>query len=91
MKKIIVTYDCGTKENRDGFYAALERLNMSGLCEKEEGCLGSKYYFPTFDDTKLLLVELWESEDNLTLHKQQPHFMKMLKIKEKMNVITSAI
>lgn len=91
MIKILVTYDCSTKENRDAFYLALKELDMSNLCEKEEGCLGYKYYFPAEDDTKLLLTEIWESEDNLTLHKQQPHFIKMLALKEKMNIETSAV
>lgn len=89
MKRLIVYYQCGTKENRDAFYGELTAENIGEKCEGEAGCAGYKYYFPASDDTTLLLVEEWESDEALTAHKFQPHMAKLIEIKEKYNVTTT--
>lgn len=88
MKTLIVTYLCGTKENRDAFYTGIVENGIGEKCENEKGCESYKYYFPAFDDTSLLLIEEWENEEALTAHKFQPHMSKLMELKEKYDVKT---
>lgn len=88
MKRIIISYACGSKENRDAFWKVLTENEIGVKSSNEKGCLCYKYYFPALDDTSLLLIEQWENDEVLESHKQQPHFLLLAKIKNEMNIET---
>ncbi len=83
MIQILVTYNCGTKENRDAFYSELAANKVSELSEAEEGCFCYQYYFPCEDDTKVFLVEQWETIEHQHAHMELPHFDLVGQLKEK--------
>lgn len=86
MVQVLVNYACGTKENRDAFYAALAENKISQISEAEEGCLCYKYYFPCEEDTKVFLLEQWRSIEDQQFHKTLPHFALIGELKAKYNV-----
>ncbi len=89
MIQILVTYACGTKENRDAFYQELAANKVSELSEAEEGCLCYQYYFQCSDDTKLFLVEQWEKLEHQHAHRELPHFALVGQLKEKYGAKTT--
>ena len=82
MYEFLVTYECGTKENRDAFHAALVAEKLGETCEAEDGCLRYEYFFPAKAEDKLFLLEMWESREAQKVHTTQPHFARIGEIKK---------
>ena len=89
MLQVLVTYDCGNKENRDAFYAALKENDISAISEAEEGCICYRYYYPCEDDSKVFLVEQWETVAAQQAHKLLPHFALIGQLKEKYQIAST--
>ena len=72
MYTIYVTFTC-RPAMREAF---VERVKQEGILDKirnEDGCHRYDYYFSAEDDTKLLLLEAWESKRHQEIHITQPH------------------
>ena len=72
MYTIYVTFKC-RPAMREAF---VERVKQEGILDKirnEDGCHRYDYYFSAEDDTKLLLLEAWESKRHQEIHMTQPH------------------
>ena len=54
---------------------AVAQPNLEGT-RKEKGCISYDFHVKTDDPNTIVVVERWESRDNLTSHMQQPHFLK---------------
>ena len=50
---------------------------------RENGCRRYEYFYSAEEDTKLLLVEQWETEADQKLHMKQPHMNVLRALKEK--------
>ena len=89
MKIHFITYECGTKENRENFFKELYPLGKT--CKNEPGCYQYEYFFPYEDDSKIFLLERWEDEAALELHMATENYKKIAQVKPKYNVTTSII
>ena len=83
MYQIFVTYTFDSKEKRDGFYADLDKNQIAETCSREKGCIRYEYFYPCKDETRLFLVELWESGEDQQVHTKQPHFALIGELKGK--------
>lgn len=77
-----VTYKC-KPDLREEFLEAILREGVDVACRLEQGNLKYDYYLP-FDGGKdeLLLVEKWRDADALALHFKQPHYQRLMRLKE---------
>lgn len=66
------------------FIEELYSNDIPGICAAEDGCLGYDYFAPLEDEDGLLLVEKWESEEALAVHKTQPHFAFLQQLKDEL-------
>ena len=46
--------------------------SLTGPIQVEHGCLGCGFYYDVQDSESILLVEEWETSDDLTRHFQSP-------------------
>ena len=53
---------------------AVARPNIEGT-RKEKGCISYDFHQKIDDPNTVVVVERWESRDNLTSHMQEPHFL----------------
>lgn len=51
---------------RDDFYNAI--LDKAAFFRTEKGNIQYKYYFATDNDTDIVLIEKWETEEDLAAH-----------------------
>ena len=77
-----VTYKC-KPELREEFLEAILREGIDIDCRAEAGNVKYEYYLP-FDGSgdELLLVEKWRDADALALHFKQPHYQRLMQLKE---------
>ncbi|MBE6036300.1 MAG: antibiotic biosynthesis monooxygenase [Clostridiales bacterium] len=66
---------------RDAFYEALNRIGVGEGSRAEAGNLQYEYFFSAEDPDKLMLIERWESQEALDLHKEMPHFKALQPLK----------
>lgn len=83
MKTILVTYIAKDEETLDKFYAELLEERIGELSRKDEGCLKYDYYLSLEKDNQILLVERWESEEALELHRKTGHYAKAKELSAK--------
>ena len=76
MKTILVTYKAKDEETLDRFYAELIEEKIGELSKADEGCLKYEYYLSMEKDNQILLVERWESEEAIELHRKTGHYAK---------------
>lgn len=77
-----VTYKC-KPELREDFFEAILREGIDVACRLEQGNLKYDYYLPLDgDENELLLVEKWRDADALALHFKQPHYRRLMQLKE---------
>lgn len=76
-----VTYKCKPNQ-RDSFLETIKAEGLDAACRAENGNIQYDYFKACADKNILLLLEKWEDADALSAHTQQPHFLKIGKIKE---------
>lgn len=85
-----ITYTLKSKTERDRFFAQISAMEMAEKSRQETGCICYEYRIPTDKDkeNKLFLREEWESREAQKAHTNQPHFNRLIKIKEKYDMET---
>ena len=72
-------------ETKHKFMETIEALGIPQATRNEIGCI--KYDFEvSADKDEVYLHELWEKEECLESHKIQPHFKKLLELKEEFRI-----
>ena len=81
MVVLNVTYHC--KEGmRDAFLEAVMAEAIDLASRGEKGNVRYDYYRSVEREDDLLLLEQWEDDDSLALHRMQPHFLRLGELKE---------
>ncbi len=84
MIEINITYKM-QPETKHKFMETIEALGIPQATRNENGCM--KYDFEiSADKDEIYLHELWEKEECLDSHKTQPHFKKLLELKEEFRI-----
>lgn len=76
-----VTYTMkpGQKEN---YLAAIAWAGIDQASRQETGNIRYDYFYAAQQEDTILLIEQWENEEVLELHKTMPHFKQLAAIKE---------
>ena len=76
-------------EMKHKFMKTVEALGIPQATREEKGCL--KYDFEvSADKDEVYLHELWENDECLESHKNQPHLKKLLSLKDEFQIETVA-
>ena len=76
-------------EMKHKFMETVESLGIPQATRNEKGCL--KYDFEvSADKDEVYLSELWENEECLESHKNQPHLKKLVALKDEFKIETIA-
>ena len=76
-------------EMKHKFMETVEALGIQQATRNEKGCL--KYDFEISEDKdEVYLSELWENEECLESHKNQPHLKKLVALKDEFKIETIA-
>ena len=76
-------------EMKHKFMETVEALGIPQATREEIGCL--KYDFEvSADKDEVYLHELWENDECLESHKNQPHLKKLLALKDEFQIETVA-
>lgn len=86
MINVHVTYECGTKENRERLLQELKPLGK--IVEGEPGNYGYHYYYDTEDDAVLFLWEQWENQESLDKHFDTDNMKKIGEAKKKYGAVS---
>ena len=71
------------------FMETVEALGIPQATRNEKGCL--KYDFEiSADKDEVYLSELWENDECLESHKNQPHLKKLIDLKDEFQIETVA-
>ena len=81
MIALIVTYKC-KPGMREEFLEAIIAEGIDVACRADEGNLKYDYYMSTDNDDEMLLVEKWRDAASIKLHNEQPHFKRIMEIKD---------
>jgi len=54
--------------------------SMIALSQAEQGCVKYDAYVDSDNSTTIYLIEEWENEESLNLHKEAPHFVNFKKL-----------
>lgn len=81
MIVLIVTYKC-KPGMREEFLEAIIAEGIDVACRADEGNLKYDYYMSTDDENEMLLVEKWRDAASIDLHNEQPHFKRIMEIKD---------
>lgn len=81
MIALIVTYKC-KPGMREEFLEAIIAEGIDVACRADEGNLKYDYYMSTDDENEMLLVEKWRDVASIDLHNEQPHFKRIMEIKD---------
>lgn len=88
MIEIKITYKM-QPDKKHKFMETIEKLGIPQATRNEKGCL--KYDFEVSSDKdEVYLHELWENEECLESHKNQPHLKKLIELKEEFLIETVA-
>lgn len=76
-----VTYTMkpGQKEN---YLAAIAEAGIDKASREEVGNICYDYFYAAQKEDTILLIEQWDNEDVLELHKTMPHFKQLAAIKD---------
>ena len=78
-----VIYKC-RPELREEFFETILREGIDVACRLEKGNLKYDYYLPLDGgENELLLLEKWRGADALALHFRQPHYRRLMQLKER--------
>jgi quinol monooxygenase YgiN len=77
---VIYTVKDGTREK---FYNEVQEERIPEMSRLEDGNLKYEYYFPTEDENKILLIEVWKDKLAQDIHNQSDHFKKLQVIKQR--------
>lgn len=83
MALTVNVYYTGTDGNARKF---AEEMSSSGLAQRvraEKGNIRYDYYFPMDDNETVLLIDVWENEQALTLHHKSPMMQEIAALREK--------
>lgn len=81
MIMMLVKYYC--KENQaEAFLDAIKENNIDFLSRKEVGNRMYDYSFPADEQDTILLTELWEDTEAVSIHSTTEHFKRLGEIKE---------
>jgi len=80
MLTLNVYYRCNPGQ-RDAFYKELCDLGIHGISNGEKGNVKYDYFFDVQDPDVLLLIETWESQEDLTAHSSTETFAKLQALK----------
>lgn len=81
MIKLIVTYNCKPGE-REPFFNAIKAEGLDQACRDEEGNHRYAYAFAAEDKDRMYLLEAWENNEILSIHKEMTHFKRIGELKE---------
>ena len=83
-----VTY-MGEKDKLNSFLRTVKDEGLDTASRNEPGNVKYDYFFPENGADELLLVEKWSNRDTFELHKREPHFRRLGKIKEAFGIDTT--
>lgn len=81
MYNIYVTFEC-VPGKREEFVELVKAEGILDAIRAEDGNHRYEYFFSAHEETKLLLVEAWETKEHQQVHMSQPHMAKLKELKE---------
>lgn len=75
-----------TSENRKPLIDAATELVEFSL--RDKGCIGYDLYESQTNDDRLMIIETWESEDDLKAHMESEHFCRLVPELQKYSTMT---
>lgn len=81
MYNIYVTFEC-IPGKREEFVELVKSEGILDAIRAEDGNHRYEYFYSSSNETKLLLVEAWETKAHQQVHMTQPHMTKLKALKE---------
>lgn len=81
MYNIYVTFEC-VPGKREEFVEQVTAQGILDAIRAEDGNHRYEYFYCSDDETKLLLIETWESRAHQQVHMTQPHMATLKVLKE---------
>ena len=81
MYNIYVAFEC-VPGKREEFVELVAKEGIWDAIRNEDGNHRYEYFFSADDETKLLLIEAWETKEHQQVHMTQPHMAKLKALKE---------
>ncbi|MDE6335708.1 MAG: antibiotic biosynthesis monooxygenase [Muribaculaceae bacterium] len=75
-----------TSENRKPLIDAATELVEFSL--RDKGCIGYDLYESQTNDDRMMIVETWESEEDLKAHMESEHFRRLVPELQKYSTMT---
>ncbi len=80
MEALVVTYHCKPGK-REEFVNAIRAEGIDKKCAAEKGNLRYEYAYSLEHEDDLILLENWETAENVTSHGQQAHYKRLGELK----------
>ena len=81
MYNIYVTFEC-VPGKREEFVQLVKSQGILDAIRSEDGNHRYEYFYCAGDETKLLLIEAWETKAHQQVHMTQPHMAKLKQLKD---------
>ncbi len=75
-----------TEENRDKLVE--KATELVAISRRDMGCISKDLYKSTTNDDRYLILETWESEEDLKAHMETEHFKRLVPEMEKYSTLT---
>ena len=76
-----VTYHLKNAGAGRAFCAALEEGEILSHTRLEDGCETYRLFYPADTEDQVFLLEIWQSEERMSAHRQTPQFRRLQEIK----------
>lgn len=86
MIRLNVTLLIEQIENRKPLVEAATELVELSL--RDKGCIGYDIYGSLTSDNRLMIVETWDSKENLDAHMAAPHFQRLVPQLQQLSTMT---
>ena len=87
--KLIVTYTGENEGDVENFFKAIFEKGYDKKGRQDKGNHRYDFYAPTCGDKVGILLEEWDSKEDIIAHNAQPHMKDFLALKEANHVTTS--
>lgn len=91
MFELMVIYTAKEPQGRESFVSEVKAAGLDAIVRAEDGCICYEYYASMENQTQVILIERWESEEKQQIHVAQPHMTQLRQIKDKYIVDTKLL
>lgn len=88
MKRSVEVHYYVSGGRRDEFYREIKKRKIDESTRAEAGNERYEYYFNPENENELVLLEVWESADDVKLHMETSHYKELVELKNEFVVET---